>query len=253
MTATALIHQRRISDVSYKILEWDSGMFGFPVARLLTTGDRNMWATALETARRSGVRLVYGQTPDEEMVRAAEKMGGILVSERLTYWRDLPTQLADLSLRVDLPVNVERWSDDTPTHELLRLGRDAGRFSRFRVDSGVSEEVFGRIYEAWVTNSVTGHIAEEVMVTRDASMLTGLVTVGVRNGRAEIGLLSVHEEARGRGVGRALVHAALEWAVHRRFGKAQVVTQRANVAACRLYESSGYTIERAEHVLHFWL
>jgi dTDP-4-amino-4,6-dideoxy-D-galactose acyltransferase len=134
---------------------------------------------------------------------------------------------------------------------VLHLAREAGRFSRFRVDP--SSERFSTIYDAWIINSVSGLMAKEVMVTPDAASLSGLVTVGVKDGRADIGLLAVREDSRGRGLGKGLVQASLDWAARRQFREAQVVTQRANVAACRLYESCGYTIERAEHVFHFWL
>jgi ribosomal protein S18 acetylase RimI-like enzyme len=187
------------------------------------------------------------------VARAAETLGEIPISERVTFARDLTAQGIDILWPADRPVTVERWPGNPPSNELRQLARDAGRFSRFRVDSKVPGEVFERIYDAWITNSVSGQIAQEVMVTRDASSLTGLVTVGVKDGRGEIGLLAVREDARGRGLGKGLVQAALEWAGRHHFREAQVVTQGANVAACRLYESCGYAIERVERVFHFWL
>jgi dTDP-4-amino-4,6-dideoxy-D-galactose acyltransferase len=238
----------------YELLAFDSSIFGFPVARVPATDDRNALAAALDGARRTGVRLIYLLTELSEAARVAEELSGTLISERVTFARDLTAadEIPVLS-RAEPSVAVERWSATVPTPELLHLARDAGRFSRFRVDSRVPLGVFERIYDAWITNSVSGKMADEVMVTRDASSLSGLVTVGEKNGRAEIGLLAVRKDARGRGLGKALVGAALEWAVQRQFLEAQVVTQRANIAACRLYESCGYTIERVERVFHFWL
>jgi dTDP-4-amino-4,6-dideoxy-D-galactose acyltransferase len=135
---------------------------------------------------------------------------------------------------------------------LFELARDAGRYSRFRIDPKVPKGVFERIYDAWITNSINGTIADEVLVIRDGAAVSGLVTVGVKNGRADIGLLAVRVQARGRGLGRALVEASHDWAATRAISEAQVVTQGANVEACRLYEACGFARERVEHVLHFW-
>lgn len=238
---------------SYEILEWDSGVFGFPVARVFQTEDRTVLAAALEAARREGVQLAYLLTENDDITRLAETLGGTLVSERVTFARAAAPDTDPIRTLVDPAIAVTRWPGTTPTPELLQLARDAGRYSRFRIDPRVPSGVFERIYDAWITNSVNGQIADEVMVTRDGSSVSGMVTVGEKDGRADIGLLSVRENARGRGLGKALVRAALQWAVQRQFAVAQVVTQRANVEACRLYQSCGYTIERGERVFHFWL
>jgi dTDP-4-amino-4,6-dideoxy-D-galactose acyltransferase len=237
----------------WEILEWDSGVFGFPVARLQATEDRSAMTAAIANAKGAGVRLMYLLTESGDIAAAAGAMGGTLISERVTFVRAVTVPDTEAIAPMDRSVVVEPWTGTSVTPELLHLARDAGRYSRFRVDSRIPGEVFERIYDAWITNSVNGQIAEVVMVTRDASSLLGLVTVGVKDGRGDIGLLAVHEKARGRGLGRALVRASLDWAMRRQLHEAQVVTQRANVAACRLYESCGYFLDRGEHVIHFWL
>lgn len=236
----------------WQILEWDSGAFGFPVARLEETENESSMAAAIDNARREGIRLIYLLTESREVARAAETLGGTLISERVTFVRavTIPDAIAS---RAGPSVVVEQWKGTAATPELIHLARQAGHYSRFRVDPRIPREIFERIYDAWISNSLSGQIAEAVMVIRDASSLLGLVTVGEKNRRADIGLLAVHERARGRGLGKKLVGAALDWALQRQFRDAQVVTQRANVEACRLYESCGYSIERGELVVHFWL
>lgn len=241
------------SEAHYEILGWDSAMFGFPVARASATEDRTAMAAAVADARRHGVRLVYLLTESDAVARIADSLNGTLIGERVTFARAVTATDVDRLLSADRTIAVEPLLVETPTAELLQLARDAGRYSRFRVDPRVPEGVFERIYDAWIINSLNGLIAENVLVTRHGSTISGLVTVGAKNGRADIGLLSVREDSRGRGLGKALVNATLEWAVRRQLEAAQVVTQRANVAACRLYESCGYTIERGERVFHFWL
>lgn len=237
----------------YEILEWDSGVFGFNVARAAIPDDSRALTAALEDARRNDVRLVYLHTDDSQLVRAAESLGGTLVGERVTFARTLTAVDAQNVGGSNAPVVVEQWPGTVATPELLQLSRAAGLYSRFRIDSRVPEGVFERIYDAWITRSLERKIAEEVLVTRDALSISGLVTLGAKDGRADIGLLAVRADARGRGLGKALVLAALDWAIRRQFREAQVVTQQANIEACRLYEACGYAIERKEWVLHFWL
>lgn len=238
----------------YEILEWDSGVFGFPVARIPDKGNQDTLDAALKEARRSGVRLAYLFSESDESARIAESLNGSLVSERVTFARGVTAgQVDSILATANTSSIVERWEGVTPTNELLHLAREAGRYSRFRVDPRVPVQVFEQIYDAWIRNSLTKQIADEVMVIRDRSSLVGLVTVGAKGERADIGLLAVAEEARGRGLGKALVRASLEWALRRHFREAQVVTQGANLPACQLYMSCGYTIERAENVFHFWL
>jgi dTDP-4-amino-4,6-dideoxy-D-galactose acyltransferase len=240
-------------DCGFEVLQWDSAVFGFPVARIVGTGNQNALDGALENARQAGVRLAYLSAESDELARMARSLNGTLVSERLTFARALTSDSGLFFADSANASPVERWEGTTPTAELLHLARDAGRYSRFKVDPRVPSGVFEQIYDAWITNSLNKQIADEVMVIRDGSSLTGLVTVGSKDGRADIGLLAVREEARGRGLGKALVQASLKWAAQAHFRLAQVVTQGANHPARHLYVSCGYTVERVENVFHFWL
>lgn len=241
------------TEKGFEVLGWDSDVFGFPVARVVASDGTRSLANILQDARQNGIRLAYLLTEDDQVSRAAVAAGGEMISERVTFARELTTAAVQRESRPQEEVAVEKWTGTTPTPEFLQLAREAGRHSRFRVDSSVPDGVFERIYDAWITNSLNGKIADEVLVTRDGSSITGLVTVAEKAGRVDIGLLAVGEGARGRGLGRALVDAALSWGVRRKLGGAQVVTQRENVGACRLYESCGYRLEQSERVFHFWL
>ena len=192
----------------YDVLEWDSSVFGFTVARVAAPDDAGTLAFTLDDARRHGVRLLYLQTDTSELIRAAESQGATPVGERITYARAVTEADVRMLRGTNSPVAVERWPGTTPTPELQQLARDAGQHSRFRIDPEVPDGVFERIYDAWIARSLDRQIAEDVLVTRDATSISGLVTVGRKDGRADIGLLSVRSDARGRGVGKALVLAA---------------------------------------------
>ena len=91
------------------------------------------------------------------------------------------------------------------------------------------------------------------MVVKEHEDLLGLITLGAKGDRADIGLLAVAGHTRNKGIGRALVANADHQFAERGYALAQVVTQRSNLGACKLYEACGYQIENVENVFHFWL
>ena len=80
-----------------------------------------------------------------------------------------------------------------------------------------------------------------------------MLTLGLRMGRPDIGLVATEADYRGRGMAGDLVRASLIWAINRDHREAQVVTQAENAGACRFYEALGYRVEREDWVYHFWL
>ena len=90
-------------------------------------------------------------------------------------------------------------------------------------------------------------------MARNANELLGLISLGTKEKRGDIGLMAVASNVRGRGIGQLLMQDAERCFVERGYAIAQVVTQRANNEGCRLYESCGYRVERIDNVFHFWL
>ncbi|MFC7666941.1 GNAT family N-acetyltransferase [Hymenobacter humi] len=131
----------------------------------------------------------------------------------------------------------------------------AGHQSRYQTDPRFAPDVYERLYTRWIENSVSGQAAREVLVYRSAlgAPEAGLVTLRLKNGRVDIGLLAVDAHVRGQAIGARLVAAAQQRA--RAWGHAgvQVVTQLSNAGACRFYERCGFRAERVENIYHLWL
>ena len=240
---------------TYQLLPWDSDFFGFKVARILA---KNLGTPALKeilgALREENVVLSYwaADPDDEDSARAARECRGFFVDRKVTF------ALETAALRQRLPLLastalVEEFTGGIPTPELEALAVQAGEYSRFRVDPRIPEDRFLELYRLWIRKSVTGELAEKVLVVRnEAGTVVGMVTAGDKDGRGDIGLLAVADSVRGRSFGVGLVAAAQQWALDRGYSTAQVVTQGDNVAACRLYEKCGYHIDRVEHIYHFW-
>jgi dTDP-4-amino-4,6-dideoxy-D-galactose acyltransferase len=134
------------------------------------------------------------------------------------------------------------------------LAWQSGEYSRFRLDSRFATTVMRDMYTIWLRNSLTGSMARQVMRWRDAAgQEVGLLTLGEKNGRADIGLLAVDASMRGQGVGQQLVAAAVAQAAAWGYAELQVVTQWDNTLACRFYEKCGFQLVHEEHIYHCWL
>jgi len=234
-------------------LEWDSDFFGFDVAQItsLDIDDKGLDSILRELKSRN-YRMVYWNiaSGQQEIVSMANAHGGFPADEKVTFVKELASK--DLIFPQTSYVAVP-FTDNEPDEALVALALQSGEYSRFRVDPSFPREIFEKLYSCWITRSVRKEIAWEVLVVKDAAHLLGLITLGTKGTRGDIGLVAVSEHARGKGIGKLLVAGADKRFLENGHLVSQVVTQRRNSGACRLYESSGYHIEKIDTIFHFWL
>lgn len=239
--------------IRYQVIDWDTKYFGFPVARIFPdTMGREELARMIASLQGAGVRLAYWASDpnDVQSQEAAAACGGFLADRKVTYLIDLAGN-QDPSVAVAWA--VERYAGPQCCAELEELSLRICAYSRFKSDPRMPEGACEEIYRMWIRNSANRTIADDVLVIRDSGRIAGMVTLGEKQGRADIGLLSVAAGMEGKNVGVSLVRAAQAWAREKNYRFAQVVTQGENAAARRLYEKCGYKIERIEHFFHFWI
>ncbi|MGB0427775.1 MAG: GNAT family N-acetyltransferase, partial [Flavobacteriales bacterium] len=82
--------------------------------------------------------------------------------------------------------------------------------------------------------------------------MTGFVTLGEKNKRANIGIIAIDHSTRGKGVGKLLMQAADDWAFQNNYATIQVITQGENEGACRFYEACGFEQEQLDYFYHIW-
>jgi dTDP-4-amino-4,6-dideoxy-D-galactose acyltransferase len=234
-----------------QLLAWDSQLFGFGVARLtgegLTAAEA---AAALAECRAAGVRLVYWPTrpTDAATNRAAQQHGAWLADRKVTFAMPLPSHLAAA------PADAGIVATTNHTPQLESLAWQSGAYSRFARDPRLPVAAFRQLYTQWLRNSLNGTIAQVVLTLPDAAgHELGLLTLGEKNGWADIGLLAVDEPVRGQRVGQRLVAEARRRAAGAGVAGLQVVTQRDNARACRFYESCGFALAHEEYIYHLWL
>lgn len=231
-------------------LPWDSAFFGFSVVRLREALNPDELRRVLHKLRSEGVRLAYWM-PDAAagLERLAQSAGGWRAGERVTLVAEPLRRTGSLGERT-----IQRYRGPAEDPQLAELAVAAGALSRFAVDPAFPPGSAERLYRQWIQRSVSGELAEAVFIySSPAGAPVGLVTAGGDPQTGEIGLLAVAESMRGRGIGRALTVAALEYFASTGRSCAKVVTQGANAAACAVYLACGFKRSREQEVWHFWL
>jgi len=236
-------------------LVWDCSHFGLKVGRIAACLDDEELREALDTARCEQFRLLYWTTPAAREVpaRLLADYNGMQVDRKVTFVRPLrgDNERAPIADRL----HVGPYCKTEASLELIALSVAAGVFSRFGVDPRIPRDKFESLYRIWIERSVRHEIADAVLVARDETCvdaLAGMITTTVADHVGNIGLIAVSEDYRGQGVGTQLIAAAHAWMHERGAERATVVTQLANLPACRLYERTGYEMDHIENYYHFW-
>ncbi|MEM7144558.1 MAG: GNAT family N-acetyltransferase [Verrucomicrobiota bacterium] len=237
--------------MNYQPLEWDSEFFDLKVARIEDPDlETNELSKLLSKLRTEQFQLVYWPATRECETSIAEQFSGTLVDLKTTLCVNLQSLDATSATPADKIIPYQAHMDIT---QLRKLSIQAGEYSRFAVDSHFPREKFIALYEHWIDQCVDKIAASEVLVLPEDDKIAGMVTVGEKNGRGDIGLIAVDAQYRERGFGEALVRAAQNWSTEQGQKIGQVVTQGENTPAMNLYKRNGYAVESLTYYYHFWL
>lgn len=237
------------SQKSFHRLEWDSHAFKFAVARIESLPDPAIELPLIcEELRNNSIVLAYWEAPagDGDSRVAAITNGGRLINTRMIFKSDLPFRPMRRAFKTVNDPNNEQLST------LVALAQASGWSSRFSLDCQFPKLLFEDLYRSWMENSLSGRIADAVLVSENGGGIEAMVTVAAHDGHGEIGLFSVAEAARGRGVGKKLLADAMDWFISKGCSTASVVTQGENSAAIALYQSCGFSVTARYDVYHFW-
>lgn len=237
--------------MSFELLNFDSNLFGFRVAKILAPSlAASQLAMLLQTLRSLEVHLVYWQSNqnDEGSRHAAEQFHGFLASNQITY-------VINLNQILPPPVfpEVLYYDETLPSPEMYVLAEKIGKLSRFGVDNMLPDELMRRMYHAWIENSVNRSIAQETLVIKKSTQIIAMATLGEKNHRGDLGLVAVDKNHLRKQFGSKLIYTALRYFIFHGYEAAQVVTQQANLSARGLYEKCGFSVEKMDSLYHFWI
>jgi dTDP-4-amino-4,6-dideoxy-D-galactose acyltransferase len=235
-----------------EILPWDSEFFGFKIARVSKTTLTDFEAEAIDRwCDQSGVKCIYfaTDTSDSDSARAAEGSGYRIVDVRMTFQASVGS-----GFRVPGSGSSQlATATESDIPQLQKIASDSYRITRFYADPNFDRARADALYVEWVTKSVHGY-ADAVLVVKDEENVLGFVSCHIKpeDKSGSIGLVGVSENARGKGIGKQVVFAALEWFAEHGCKSVTVVTQGRNIAAQRLYAACGFLPAKTELYFHKW-
>lgn len=233
--------------MSVEFLSWDSHFFGYKTGVLVLNPNRTVSLHTIIEKNRDYKLLYIRCSPAHAQEEEIRHLGGILTDEKITFIQNIPAPPYSYSQ------NVILYPDNEPTPEITALALASGIYSRFKADKNFKNNEFERLYEIWIKNSTNKTIARHVLTHQQDGKYTGLLTLGEKNSRADIGILAVDEQYRGLGIGKSLVQKAFELSVQMGHSQLQVVTQKANANACTFYKAMGFEVDNIENIYHLWL
>ncbi len=228
-------------------LTWDSNFFGKKIGRIDITHNYTDLIKDLENTFKQQYDLVYvfGGKSTEIPTEILTRFNGKLIDRKITY----SAKIEDLSTKT--MVKIKEF-DQKNGNSLYNLAYLSGTHSRFRLDDGLGIENFRRLYREWIDKSVSHQIAKKVFIYEKNGQISGMVTLGVKENTATIGLIAVDEGLQGKGVGMSLIDACVQYCKVENIISLDVPTQLDNTQACQFYEKCGFTEKTIQNIYHFW-
>jgi dTDP-4-amino-4,6-dideoxy-D-galactose acyltransferase len=224
-----------------ELAAWDSEFWGVRIGRVL--GGRLDPAAVDAWAAAHGVDCLFFLSDDEPGTAAmAEDAGFRLMDVRV-----------ELARATSAEGTSARRARDEDVAALRRIARSSKWTTRFYADPRFPDARCDDLYEVWLERSYEGW-ADVVLVVDARGVAAGFVACHAdrAESRGSIGLISVDESARGRGLGQQLVLGAVSWAAREGLERMTVVTQGRNIDAQRLFQRSGFRTESIALWFHKW-
>lgn len=229
-------------------LDWDSKFFGFNVGRVSgEVTNKNHIEELFILIKDNDSRLTYFSSVDElnRNLLSASRVDCVLVDRKTIYSKPI-NNIAKHD------IVIRPYDSQMSKEQLFNLALQSGEYSRFNIDGRISREKFEEMYHLWMSNSLNGRMAKEILVSFEGNNISGFVTLTEQSGNVSIGIIAVDAFYRGKGIGKALIQSAEKWCIEKDYENINVVTQGDNIPACRLYESCGYNLTHLEYFYHIW-
>jgi len=236
-----------------RVLEWDSAFFGFPIARIepaaIGAAEFESWRTQFD------IRCAYLLigAADHASARTAAENGFRAVAVRVTLTAGEEEKGSGPHSR-PAPGMIGARSRQCAAGDvdaLKAIARSSHYDSRFYADGQFDRARCDDLFAHWIERSCGGW-ADRVFVFDHDGRAAGYVTVHRHGDAAQIGLVGVHERARGRGAASALVAEARRWCDAEGLRPLTVVTQGGNAAALALYQAAGFDVTTVALWYHRW-
>jgi ribosomal protein S18 acetylase RimI-like enzyme len=218
-------------------LAWDSKVFGAAIGRVI---DALRVPTADECRSYEHISVKVPQQ-NVGLVQAYERLGFCFVTVDYTLRRyavPLPGEPGRVSIR-----RISKTSPDFAVSGFSMSG------SRLELDPALKARMPPGFWDAMICDHCS-EFADFCLCAVEEGRLEGFVSCFERHDAIDLFLIAVRPSAAGRGIGSALLHAAIEAAaISSKELTTNVVSQ--NVAAMRFYIKHGFVPLTGDVVLHY--
>ncbi len=225
-----------------KTLKWDSDFFKLKIGKIETA---DFTINDFENEKNK-FDLIYIQAPDKH----SASFESIVSSAQFEDKKLIYTKKISQTVQPDEKISV--YKDKTANKNLIRLALLSGAYSRFKLDSNFKKRSYEHLYTKWIENSINKKMAFCVLVYGDERNPDGFISIQKKGDEAQVGLFTVNDNARNRGIGKKLLEAAEYYAQKHNFDTLNIATQSSNKPACMLYEKSGFTVKSSINTFHYW-
>jgi dTDP-4-amino-4,6-dideoxy-D-galactose acyltransferase len=233
-------------------LDWDSQFFGLRIARVSKDALFNKdLKEILMWCKQHSIDCLYLLTTFEDKftLRQIENNNFQIVDIRITFKKTIERN--DTS-SIKNPFFSIRIAQDKDISLLRLIAKRAHRDSRFYFDSKFPDNLCDLLYEEWIEKSCKGY-ADKVFVAIIKEKPVGYISCDLlTNHIGQIGLLGVDEKHQGKGIGSALINAAIRWFFEKGVRSVIVVTQGRNINAIQFYQAKGFIISQLQLWYHKW-
>jgi GNAT superfamily N-acetyltransferase len=207
----------------------------------------------VDFCRRHDVRLLIARcsTSDLAAAQALEAQGGRLMDTLVYLARDLAAPLPPAPAT---PLVRSLRPDDEPAVVAIARESFRGYVSHYHADPRLDPVKCDAAYVSWAERSCRSTAAaEDVLVAEDAGQVAGFLTLKWNSPEEGEGpLFAVSPRIQQRGVGAALMAAALRWFRDRGAARMVMSTQISNRSSQKVWVRLGFEPSRSDYTFHAW-
>lgn len=218
---------------SWKLDNFDSEVFGFKVAKILSIGSKEDVKPLMRELSDNNIKYATYrvETSNFRLIQALQEAKFLIVDGIIS----LEASLSPLATDNDIPEIREASEKDSPALKKMTLGLYL--LSRIYNDPLISKETADKFFVRWVENSVKGKVVDSVLIWDEGGKISGYITL---QKKGQIPLIGVSKDARGKGIAKKLIQASFnkfrEWGVK----NVIIETQISNIAALRVDQDCGF-------------
>jgi len=238
-----------------KYLDWDSQQLGIGCGLIDATEFKNLpepdslidWIREI-TEGKKDIKFITIKLPCHwtGTVNALVKNRALLIDAELTFVYAKGTKKNSN----DIPNNCRlEFCKEVDSRAFLPLAEEM-RFSRFFLDSNISDDKAIHLWERSIKNHCEG-FADRLLVAYFDDEPSGIVTLKFEDSeQLFLHIVGVLKRYQGKKIGKLMLNR-----ITQRYGKKYsiyVETQSINIQAQKVYQKSGFRYHTLKYVLHFW-